>query len=86
MKDILVRFLQSSHIDPVFFVTFVLDVAAYYLSKKLKKGISDLQRALYWAVILVAMAFTFASFAKVFGIIKDWNELRPIWQALRGLW
>jgi hypothetical protein len=72
MKDLLVRFLQSSHIEPVYFVTFVADLVALFLSRRLKRGLTDLQRALYWAIILVAITMTAGSLCKFFGIIKDW--------------
>ncbi len=75
MKDIIVQFLQDSQIDPVYFITGILDIAAYILWGKLKGGLTNAQRALYKAVIVVAILLTAASLTKYFGYIKDWNEL-----------
>ncbi|MGB2867735.1 MAG: hypothetical protein WBD36_04745 [Bacteroidota bacterium] len=75
MKDLLVRYLQSSHSDPVYFLTFVVDIASIFLLGRLKHGLSDAQRALYKAVIVVAFMLTAVCLFKYFGVIKDWKEL-----------
>jgi predicted MFS family arabinose efflux permease len=80
MQEIISRFLQSSHIDPVYFVTGIADIVALFLWGKLKKGLSNTQRALYKAIILVAIILTAAVLCKVFGVINDWKELKSIWK------
>ncbi len=86
MEEIVSRFLQASHIDPVFFITGIADILAYFLWKGLNKGLSNTQRALYKAIIFVAFALTSACLGKYFGFIKDWKELGVIakswWGAL----
>ena len=78
MEDIVSRFLQLSHTDPVYFITIVVDVLAIFLWGRLKRGLTDSERGLYRAVILVAMALSAATLSKFFGLINDWKELRSI--------
>jgi hypothetical protein len=81
MQDLINRFLESSRIDPLYFVTCIVDVIAIFLWGRLKGGLSDLQRSLYKAVIFVAMVLTVGALCKFFGLIKDWRELRSIWSS-----
>ena len=80
MKDLISRLLQSSHIDPVYFVTCVLDVAALFLWKGLKRGTPPVQSALYKAVILLAILLTAGTLSKLFGLITEWKELESLWK------
>ena len=80
MKDLISRLLQSSHIDPVYFVTAVLDITAYFLWRGLKRGTPPMQSALYKAVILLAILLTAGTLARLFGLITDWKELESIWK------
>ncbi len=79
MRDLITDFLQSAHIDPVYFVTCAVDVIAFILWKKLKTGLSVTQRSFYNAFIFVSVVLTIVVLCKVFGVIKDWSELRSIW-------
>ena len=79
MKDLINRFLESSHVDPVYFITCIVDVVAILLWGKLKGGLSELQRSLYKAIIFVAIVLTAATLSKYFGVIKNWKELKSIW-------
>ncbi len=78
MKELITDFLQSSHTDPVYFITLVIDIAAYFLGRKLKQGLSSTQRALYQSVIIVGVVLTSACLSKFFGLFQDWKELGMI--------
>jgi hypothetical protein len=80
MENILSRFLESSHIEPIYFITCMVDVLSILLWKKLKGGMPDWQRALYKAIILVAVVLTAAVTCRYFGFIKDWKELKSFWR------
>jgi hypothetical protein len=80
MKDLIVRFLQASRIDPVYFVTCVVDVIAIFLWRGLRRGTTATKSALYKAVILVAIVLTAASLSRFFGLIKHWKELEFIFR------
>lgn len=77
MQDILIRFLQSSRIDPLYFVTCVVDVISIFLWSRLGKPLTVTQRSLYKAVIFVAIVLTIGAFCRYFGLIGDWRELEP---------
>lgn len=79
MKDLIFRFLQSTRVDPVYFITCILDVISIFLWGRLKRPLSNTQRSLYKAIILVAVALTAAALCKYFGLIKDWKEFESIW-------
>ena len=79
MQYLITRFLESSHIDPVFLITGIVDVISVYLWRKLKGGLPDWQRSLFRAVIFVAIVLTAGALCKYFGLIKDWKELKPNW-------
>lgn len=81
MRDLIVRFLESSHIDPVYFITGIVDIISIFLWGRLKGGLSNLQRSLYKAIIFVAMVLTAGALCKFFGLINDWKELKSIWGA-----
>jgi len=86
MEDLVNRFLQIQHIDPVYFVTTLIDVAAIYVWGKLKGGLSVTLRSLYNAIIVVAFVMTAAVVCKVFGVIDDWRELKTIWTSVASIW
>ena len=79
MENLIARFLESSHIDPVYFVTCIVDIIALILWRRLKRGLSVLERSLYTAIILVAIVLTAGALCRLFGIIKDWKEFESIW-------
>ena len=79
MQYLITRFLESSHIDPVFLITGIVDVISVYLWRKLKGGLPDWQRSLFRAVIFVAIVLTAGALCKYFSLIKDWKELKPNW-------
>jgi hypothetical protein len=79
MKYLIARFLESSHIDPVYLVIGIVDIISIFLWKRLQGGIPDWQRSLFRAVILVAILLTLGALCKYFGFIKDWKELKPNW-------
>jgi hypothetical protein len=81
MQDLIFRFLKSSGVDPVYFITCIVDVIAIFLWVRLKRGLSDLQRSLYRAIILVAIVLTAGALCKFFGLIMDWKELESIWSS-----
>ena len=81
MNDLIVRFLQSTGIDPVYFITGILDIVSIFLWTTLKKPISDLQRSLVKAIILVAIVLTVAGLCKLFGFFTDWKQLEPRWSS-----
>jgi hypothetical protein len=81
MQDLIFRFLQSSRIDPVYFVTCIVDVISVFLWRRLKGDLPDLQRSLYRAMIFVAIVLTAGALCKYFGLIKDWKELESIWSS-----
>ncbi|HEY6953544.1 MAG TPA: hypothetical protein VI758_14145 [Bacteroidota bacterium] len=81
MRDLLGRFLQSSGIDPVYFVTCIVDVISLFLWRKLKEPLTESQRALFKAVILVALVMTVYVLCKFFGVINDWRDLEPNWSS-----
>ncbi len=81
MHDLIVRFLESSRIDPVYFITCIVDVIALFFWGKLKGGLPDWQRSLYRAVILVAIVLTAGVLCKFFGLIKNWKELESNWSS-----
>jgi len=80
MRDLIVRFLQSSHVDPVYFFTCVVDVVSIFLWRKLSGPLTDFQRSMFKAVIVVAFVLTAGVLCKVFGLIKDWKELESVWR------
>jgi len=79
MQYLITRFLESSHIDPVYLITGIVDVISFFLWRKLKRGLPDWQRSLFKAVIFVAIVLTAGALCKYFGLIKDWKELKPNW-------
>jgi hypothetical protein len=79
MQYLITHFLESSHIDPVYFITGIVDVISVFLWRRLKRGLPDWQRSLYRAVIFVAIVLTAYALSKYFGLIKDWKELLPNW-------
>lgn len=81
MDHIISRFLASSHIDPVVFITCVVDVVSIFLWRGLKGTMPETQRSLYKAVIIVAIVLTAGTLCKYFGVIKDWRELESIWKS-----
>ena len=81
MEEIIRRFLESSHTDPVYFVTCLVDVIAVFLWGKLKEGMPEYMRSLYKAIIFVAVVLTAGVLCKYFGVINDWKELRTIWSS-----
>ncbi len=80
MQELITRFLQSSHADPVYFVTGVVDLFSLILWGQLRKGLSNTQRALYRAIIVVAFLLTVACLSKYLGFIQEWKDLRTIFQ------
>jgi len=80
MQYLITRFLESSHIDPVYLVTGIVDVLSIFLWWRLKGGLPDWKRSLYKAVIFVAILLTAAALSKYFGFISDWKELKPTWK------
>ena len=81
MQYLINRFLESSRIDPVYLITCIVDVISIFLWRRLKGGLSDLQRSLYRAIIFVAIVLTAAALCKFFGLIKNWKELESIWSS-----
>lgn len=81
MQDLISRFLASSRIDPVYFVTCIVDVISIFLWTRLKGALPDSQRSLYRAIILVAIVLTAGALCKFFGLIKDWKELESVWRS-----
>jgi hypothetical protein len=81
MQDLINRFLVSSHIDPIYFITGIVDVISIFLWRGLKGGLPDWQRALYKAMIFVAFVLTAGALCKFFGLITDWKELESIWSS-----
>lgn len=81
MRDLIERFLQDSGIDPVYFITCIVDVLALYLVTRLKLGLTTTQRSMYLAVIIVAVLLSAGVLCKVFGIIADWRELKSLWNS-----
>ena len=80
MQYLITRFLESSGIDPVFFITGMVDVLSVFLWRRLKGGLPDWKRSLYRAVIFVAILLTAAALSKYFGLINEWKELKPHWR------
>lgn len=80
MKDLIVRLLESSRIDPIYFVTCLLDLYALFLWRGLRRGTTATRSALYKAVIVVAIALTAVSLSRFFGLIKSWKELEFFWR------
>ena len=85
MNDLVIRFLQSSGIDPVYFITCIVDAVSIFLWTRLKRQLSVLQRSLYDAIILVAIVLTAVALCKFFGLINDWKELKSFWSFLHGI-
>ena len=81
MQDLIFRFLKSSGIDPVYFITGIIDVISLSLWRSLKRDLSDSQRALYKAVILVAIVLTAYALCKFFGLLINWKELESVWSS-----
>lgn len=81
MADLISRFLASSHIDPFYFVTCIVDVVSIFLWSRLEEALPDSVRSLYRAVIIVAIVLTAGALCKFFGLIKDWRELESIWRS-----
>ena len=81
MEDLIFRFLQSSHIDPLYFVTCIADIVAFFLWGRIKRVTSNTQRALYRAIILVAIVLTAGVLSRYFGLITDWKELESLWSS-----
>jgi hypothetical protein len=81
MSDLIFRFLQSSRVDPVYFITCIVDVISVFLWRRLKRGLPVLQKSLYRAIILVAIVLTAGVLCKFFGLIKDWKEFESIWSS-----
>jgi hypothetical protein len=81
MQDLINRFLVSSHIDPVYFITCIVDAISIFLWTRLKGHLTDLQRSLYRATIFVAIVLTAGALCKYFGFITDWKELESIWSS-----
>ena len=81
MQDLINRFLQSSHVDPIYFITCIADIVSVFLSTRLKRNLSVWQRSLYDAIIVVAIVLTAAVLCKYFGVIQDWKELKSIWSS-----
>jgi hypothetical protein len=81
MENLISRFLASSHIDPLYFVTCIVDVVSIYLWTRLKEALPDSERSLYKAVIIVAIVLTAGALCKFFGVVKDWRELESIWRS-----
>lgn len=79
MENLLSRFLELQHIEPVYFITCMVDIVAIVLWSSLKKGLSILQRSLYQAVILVAFLLTAGVLCRIFGLIHDWKDLEALW-------
>ncbi len=80
MNYLITRFLESSHINPVYFITGIVDVLSVFLWWRLRGGLPDWKRSLYRAVIFVAIVLTAYALSKYFGLIKDWKELVPNWR------
>ncbi len=81
MRDLVVRFLEYSHTDPVYFATCLIDVVSIFLWTKLKRPLSSFQRALYTAVIVVAFVLTAGVLCKYFGLFNDWKDLQSLWSS-----
>ncbi len=81
MQYLITRFLQNSHIDPVYFVTCIIDIVSYFLWGRLRKGLTTTERSLYKAIIFVAFVLTVASLSKVLGFFQEWKELKDIWKS-----
>ncbi len=79
MRDLITRFLISSGIDPVYFVTLLVDIVAIVFAGKLKRGLTVTQRSFYKAIILVAVLLTAGVLAKIFGFITSWKDLKSLW-------
>ncbi|MBI3004804.1 MAG: hypothetical protein HYY49_05245 [Ignavibacteriales bacterium] len=79
MKQLIARFLESSHVDPVYLIIGIVDLMSVFLWRRLRGGIPEWQRALFKAVIIVAIVLTAAALCKHFGLINDWKDLRPNW-------
>ncbi len=79
MKYLIARFLEASHVDPVYLIIGIVDVMSVFLWRRLKGGLPEWQRSLSKAVIIVAIVLTAAALYKHFGLINDWKELRPDW-------
>jgi hypothetical protein len=71
MQDLIFRFLKNSGIDPIYFITGILDVIAVFLWGRLKANLSNWQRAFYKAIILVAIALTAGAVCKFYGLITE---------------
>ncbi len=81
MQYLIARFLEDSHIDPVYLVTVIVDVVSVFLWTRLKKDLSVLRRSLYTSMILVSVILTAGVLCKVFGYITDWKELLSFWSS-----
>ena len=76
MRDLIERFLQDSGIDPVYFVTGIVDALALYLATRLKLGLTVTQRSLHISVIIVAILMSAGVIGKAFGLITNWHDLQ----------
>ncbi len=85
MRDLITRWILLSGIDPVYFITGIVDILALYLLGRLKKGLTVHQRALYKAVIVVAILLTAGVLSKVFGLITEWKDLKTLWDTYASL-
>ena len=81
MGNLISRFLASSHLDPIYFVTCIVDLVSIFLWRRLKEALPDTEKALYKAVIIVAIVLTAGALCKFFGLINDWSELESLWRS-----
>lgn len=81
MEDLLVRFLHSSGIDPVYFVTGIVDLISIFLWTRLKLHLSDVQRSMYKATIIVAILLTAGVLCKYFGFVTNWKDVESFWNS-----
>ncbi len=81
MRDIIIDFLQASHIDPLYLVTGVLDIVSIYLWTRLGLALSNSQRALYKAIIVVSFMLSAGVLCKYFGVIREWRDLLTVWNS-----
>jgi hypothetical protein len=79
MQYIIARFLEDSHIDPIYLVTAIVDIVSVFLWLRLKNDLTVLRRSLYTSMIVVAMIMTAGVLCKVFGYITDWKDLMSFW-------
>jgi hypothetical protein len=81
MVNLISRFLASTHLDPFYFTTCIVDVISFFFWRRLKDTLPDSEKALYKAIIIVAIVLTAGALCKFFGLINDWKELESIWRS-----